>query len=121
MTEIDKTSLVQACTRMGYRRVNPTKDAWAKPMGYSILLIHLVDNKFVLDQWFVGADKKQRLWTSVELDLTPDAMTALVHQIKEFEEWSYRSMSGYGAGTHDYSFLTTEQQLEAMVSLDRRT
>lgn len=106
--------LKNALMRMGYREMG--KDVWAKPFGFHILTVKLGhrkegdEAKFMLFNYFMGANKELLLWDSYDLIVEDEDYLASIKWIEHITDTAHGAYQG--TKETDFSFLTKQQEIE---------
>jgi hypothetical protein len=104
------TPIINAVKLMGYRRLG-TIVRWAKPLGYSLLVIDVEKLRFL--QYYKGVDGKIHCWT--ERELSGETEEELVTKIQECENQEARLELPEGGS---FSFLDLAQQAEEFLDAE---
>lgn len=109
---------------MGYRPLGTNGfgvTVYAKPFGYTLLVIAIKGDDLTLAQHFKGNEDKPLVWETIKYDPIKDG--TIVQWVRYVECFNVRTGIGYGSPRSDeYTFLTREQQLDALLTkAERRT
>lgn len=102
---------------MGYRPLGTNEHGvtvYAKPFGYTLLVIAIKGDDLTLAQHFKGNEDKSLVWKTVRYNPIEDG--SVIQWIRYVECFDVKIGIGYGSpGSDEYAFLTWEQQLEDLV------
>ena len=96
--------LKQALQKMGYRHMG--NDIWGKPIAYHLLIVRMIDNKPTMVNHCMGIQNQLLIWDrqSLESDNYESSL-----KMAEF------STSKEVVNGGDFGFLTTDQQISALL------
>ena len=113
------SNINKALKSMGYRQPDLAQSKrWCKPLGYTMLICDVEDNKFILCQLMMACPSKPKLitWVSSEKELRADkTVDNYIDDICCFESWELKECSP--PVLQRFAFLTKLESVESFCGL----
>ena len=77
-------NLINALVSMGYRKLNPNKQFWMKPIGYSTITIDIENNLVTMKLLFLY-NKEIEVWAGYEFDIDEMDIDDMLGELKSGE------------------------------------
>lgn len=74
-------NLINALVSMGYRKLNPNKQFWMKPIGYSTITIDIENNLVTMKLLFLYNEEIE-VWTGYEFDIDEMNIDDMIEELK---------------------------------------
>lgn len=116
---MNNSDINKALKSMGYRQPDLAQsERWCKPLGYSMIICDVKDDKFILSQLMMAYPTKPKLttWVSSEKELRTDkTVDNYINEICSFEEWELKECSP--PVLQRFAFLTKLESVESFCGL----
>lgn len=117
-----KKEMIKVLRSMGYRRIEGSKDYYAKPIGYSVITFD-ADKKLFCHR-FVNIKNEVDVWSSKDLSQGWDSLFPedFEDAIKCFEAWETNikiCAEGMKKDMKKFNFLTNEENYEIEMGINQ--
>lgn len=74
-------NLINALVSMGYRKLNPNKQFWMKPIGYSTIIINIENNLVTMELLFL-CNEEIEVWARYKFDIDEMDIDDMLGELK---------------------------------------